>query len=196
MAIASRKLLGATGLYEMILLTAPIIITFILFFGDGTGMGAFLPAIAWLGFLIIAFVITRGLYEFLGDKFKGDRLLWDFNSEKLDCGLFKIPWIGGLNIPYRLVFYGYTITYLIIHAFYGMDDISNGISILTIVGLLSVLDIFRLQKNNCYIGSKDGNKIVGYLKSGLGFGILFGLLGLITKIDPYDPTWSFFKSQV
>ena len=27
MAIASRKLLGATGLYEMILLTAPIIIT-------------------------------------------------------------------------------------------------------------------------------------------------------------------------
>ena len=55
MAIASRKLLGATGLYEMILLTAPIIITFILFFGDGTGMGAFLPAIAWLGFLILAF---------------------------------------------------------------------------------------------------------------------------------------------
>lgn len=195
MAIASRKLLGATGLYEMILLTAPIIITFILFFGDGTGMGAVLPALAWLGFLIIAFGMTRLLYGMLGDTFKGDRLLWDFNSEKLDCGLFKIPsWIGALNIPYRLVFYGYTITYLIIHAFTGMDNISNGISILTVVGLMSVLDIFRLQKNNCYIGSKDGNKTLGYLKSGLGFGILFGLLGFITKIDPDDPTWSFFKS--
>lgn len=195
MAIASRKLLGATGLYEMILLTAPIIITFILFLGDGTGAGAFLPGIAWLSFLIIAFGITRGLYQILGDKIKGERSDWDDNSEKLDCGLFKIPsWIGPLNIPYRLVFYGYTITYLIIHAFYGMDNISNGISILTVVGLLSVLDIFRLQKNNCYIGSKDGNKILSYIKSGLGFGILFGLLGLITKIDPDDPTWSFFKS--
>ena len=107
MAIASRKLLGATGLYEMILLTAPIIITFILFFGDGTGMGAVLPALAWLGFLIIAFGMTRLLYGMIGDNFKGDRLLWDFNSEKLDCGLFKIPsWIGALNIPYRLVFMG------------------------------------------------------------------------------------------
>lgn len=195
MAIASRKLLGATGLYEMILLTAPIIITFILFFGDGTGAGAVLPALAWLGFLIIAFGMTRLLYQILGDKIKGDRLLWDSNSEKLDCGLFKIPsWIGALNIPYRLIFYGYTITYLIIHAFYGMDNISNGISILTVVGLMSVLDIFRLQKNNCYIGSKDGNKTLGYIKSGLGFGILFGLLGLIAKADPDDPTWSFFKS--
>jgi len=195
MAIASRKLLGALGLYEMILLTAPIIITFILFLGDGTGAGAFLPGIAWLSFLIIAFGITRGLYQILGDKIKGDNQAWDNNSEKLDCGLFKIPsWIGSLNIPYRLVFYGYTITYLIIHAFYGMDDISNGISILTVVGLLSVLDIFRLQKNNCYIGSTDGNKILSYIKSGLGFGILFGLLGLITKIYTDDPTWSFFKS--
>ena len=50
------------------------------------------------------------------------------------------------------------------------------------------------KKNNCYIGSTEGNKIVSYIKSGLGFGILFGLLGLIAKADPGDPNWSFFKS--
>ena len=64
MAIASRKLLGAKGLFEMMLLTAPVIITFILFFGDGTRSGGFLPSSLWLSGLIIAMITPHLIKTF------------------------------------------------------------------------------------------------------------------------------------
>lgn len=203
MAIASRKLLGAAGLGEMILLMSPILITIILFFGDGTGIGNLPAAGLWFaGLIFTCIIVTQGIYTFFGSKIKNDRILWDYNSEKIDCGIIKLPSFmgGGLNIPYRLVFYGYTCAYIIVHAIFGVDNISNSISIISIIFLLSIGDIARLLKNNCYIGTKEATraqKIKSYVLSGLVIGILLGGgIGVIGNvIDEEDKSMSFFKTN-
>ena len=187
MAIASRKLLGAKGLNEMIMSTAPIIIIFILFLGDGKG-GAegIIPAICWLlGLIFIAAPATWAIYKMFGKKIIKNKNLWEYNSATLDCEILNIRFGNDVNIPFRLVFYGYTLAYLITHAVFGsaaepsMFVMANMIAVLAIIILLSGADILRLIDKKCYIDNNNSSftQIIGkYILSGLGIGILTGVV--------------------
>ena len=183
MAIASRKLLGAKGLFEMMLLTAPVIITFILFFGDGTRSGGFLPSSLWLSGLIIAMLICGSIHSMLKDKLLTNVNFWKHTNNNLNCGLLKLPFglDNGLYIPYRLIFYGYTLSYLslnIITNISALGELSNMIPIMVIIIILSLADMMRLAHNNCYIdeyGVSAIRKVGAYLKVGLLLSISIGI---------------------
>lgn len=184
----TRFLVPMTQIPSFILIMSPIIIIFLLFLAGG----AWFNPLPGVGFVVSLCIVLALLRLFRGSIPRLQRDAGDIiNSMKTVCGIFDIGDIRKAP-SIRLVFHFFTIAYLGIHVFAqsGIPESNNDklypFIFFGIIGLLSLGDVIRLYKAECFRGKTFDYVVSFFVGGGLGTGLAFAVGALV-------PNMVFFK---
>ena len=180
----SRFLVPMIKIPYFILIMSPIIIIFLLFLAGGNGFNP-LPALGFVVSLCIVFALLRLLRGSLRKREVGEII----KSMQSVCGIFDI---GDVRTApsIRLVFHWFTMAYLGMHIFAQSElpesDILYPAIFLSVIVLLSLGDVIRLYRAECFRGNTYDYLVSLFVGGVLGAGLAFAVGALV-------PNMIFFK---